>query len=356
MEKNPFCYFDNLYHTFIIAEAGSNWKIGTYEEDFLMAKKMIDVAAKAGADAIKFQTFRAETVYAPNAGQVEYLSESKKTKSINELFDELSMPYEMIPQLADHCEKQNIMFMSSVFSVEDAKQVDPYVKIHKVASYEINHIKLLEYLAKTGKQILISTGASTYDEIDFAVNLMKKNESDQIGLLQCTSKYPSPIETLNISCIPKIKERYHLPVGFSDHSTDPLIGPLLAIGMGATIIEKHFTLDRTLKGPDHFFALNPDDLTKMINAIREADKAKGTGKKEILTEEKELRMFATRSIQATKNISRGELLKQGINFDILRPGNHKRGAEPRFLFQINGKKAMRDINVGEGIAQNDCES
>jgi len=345
--------FNNPTHTFIIAEAGSNWKVGSSEEDLRMACKLIEFASKSGADAVKFQTYRSETVYVSNAGKFGDSSESKN-KDISELFKDLSMPYEMIAELAKHCKKHDIMFMSTPFSVQDAKEVDPYVEIHKIASYEINHIRLLEYVANTKKPVLISTGASNYEEIDFAINLMKQNNSGTIGLLQCTSKYPAPIEALNISAIPKLKEKYHVPVGFSDHSMDPLVGPLLAIGVGATILEKHFTLDRNLEGPDHPFALIPDELEKMIHAIREADKAKGIGEKIVLKEEEELRQFATRSIQAIKNISKGEILKEGINIDILRPGNQKRGAEPRFLLEIVGKKAARDVGLGEGILQEDC--
>jgi len=138
-------------------------------------------------------------------------------------------------------------------------------------------------------------------------------------------------------------------MGLSDHSIDPILGPLLAMGYGATVIEKHFTLDRNLPGPDHPFALIPKELTLMIETIRKADKAKGNGKKEILSEEKELRLFATRSIQATKNISKGEILVEGENFDVLRPGNRKRGSEARFLNKINKKRSATEIKKGEGI-------
>ena len=353
MTSDEHCGFDDPYHTFIIAEAGSNWKSGSYQEDLQKAIQLIEIASKAGADAVKFQTFRAEAVYVPNAGKIKYLSGSDTTKNINEIFKELSMPYEMLPELKRHCKKHKIIFMSTAFSVEDAKQIDPFVTIHKVASFEINHVKLLEFLAHTKKPILISTGASTFKDIDFGVNLLRKNNSGLIGLLQCTSKYPAPIDTLNISVIPKIKERYQVPVGLSDHSLDPLVGPLLAIGMGATIIEKHFTIDRKLSGPDHGFALIPDELSKMIRAIRNADKAKGFGRKEILKEELELRRFATRSIQAIKNIEKDEIIKDGINVDVLRPGNQKRGAEPRFWSNIIEKRAIRGIKRGQGITLDD---
>jgi len=335
--------------TFIIAEAGSNWKCGRYEEDLARSKKLIKVASQAGADAIKFQTFRSDTVYAPNAGSSKYLSDHGINDNINEIFNHLEMPYKLIPELHNYCKKENIEFMSTPFSVEDAKQIDPYVQIHKVASYEINHIRLLEFLASTKKPILISTGASTYTEIDFAVNLVKKNGNNLITLMQCTSKYPCPMDAMNLSVIPKMKSKYSVPIGLSDHSTDPIIAPLMAIGFGATVIEKHFTLDRDLSGPDHSFSLMPNELELMIKSIRKADLAKGKGEKEVLEEENELRQFATRSLQAIKNISKGEVFEEGRNFDVLRPGNRLRGLDAKFLSLVNGKKAIRDIKIGDGI-------
>lgn len=353
MKKKNQTEINDPSHTFVIAEVGSNWKVGSYEDDLKRANSLIEIAAKCGADAVKFQTYRTEKVYVPHAGQIRYLS-NYSSKSINEVFDEFSMPYEMLSELKNLCDEHGIIFMSTPFSIEDAEQVNPFVSIHKVASYEINHVPLLEYLAKTKKPVLVSTGATTFDEIDFAVKILKDNNSGPIGLLQCTSKYPCPFESLNIATLPKIKERYNLPVGLSDHSLDPLIGPILAIGMGATIIEKHFTLDRSMKGPDHSFSLTPAELETMVKAIRLADKAKGDGVKTILKVEEELKQFATRAIQATKKIEKGEKLELGLNFDILRPGLKKRGAAPKFLSQIIGKRAKKTINLGEGISLDDC--
>ncbi len=349
---NPPIDLKKLDKVFVIAEAGSNWKVGTYDQDLKRAKEMIEVAAKAGVDAVKFQTFRPESVYVANAGKSHYLAESGIEQDIYQLFNQISMPYEMLKELAEWCEKNYVLFMSSSFSVKDAQQVDKYVHIHKVASFEINHIRLLEYLANTKKPLIISTGASTYDEIDFAINLLQKNNCENIALLQCTSKYPCSIESLNLSVIPKMVERYGLPVGLSDHSIDPIIAPLVAIGIGAKIIEKHFTLDKKLKGPDHAFALNPSELSQMVSTIRRAEQALGDGKKRILDEETELRRFATRSIQATRNIKKGEILVEGDNIDVLRPGNQSRGIDARFLDKVVGKMAKRDILLGEGILDN----
>lgn len=343
--------FDDPKHVFIIAEAGSNWKCGSYEEDLNQARNLIKVAAKAGADAVKFQTYRPETTYVSNPGSSNYLSQTGSTKNIANIFAEHSMPYEMIPELVQSCNKENILFMSTPFSIRDAEIINPYVSIHKIASFEINHIRLLDFLAKTNKPIIISTGASTYDEIDFCVARIRNHGNNNIVLMQCTSKYPCPIKSLNLSVIPKMKSRYNLPVGFSDHSTDPIIAPILSVGLGATVVEKHFTLDRSLSGPDHLFALVPTELESMIHSIRESELALGSGIKEILDDEKELRLFATRSIQAITDISKGDILREGINFDILRPGNRSRGVEPRFLDIVNGKKSLKDIKKDEGITE-----
>ncbi len=355
--------FGNPNHVFIIAEAGSNWKCGSFDDDLHQAKKLIDIAVDSGADAVKFQTYKPETTYVSKAGNSSYLSKYGINQNINEIFEKLSMPYEMIPKLAQYCKEKKILFMSTPFSVEDAKAIDPHVEIHKVASFEINHIRLLEFLSKTQKPILISTGASTFTEIDFAVNLIKKANNNRIGILQCTSKYPCPINALNLSVISKIKAKYNVPVGLSDHSLDSILAPTLSVKLGGTIIEKHFTIDRNLQGPDHSFALIPNELKSMITAIRnkeltlnkevqfsmEEKLALGNGEKEILQEEIELRNFATRALQSIKNIKKGEILQEGINFDVLRPGNRIRGLDARFLFKVNGKKILNDVQKGDGI-------
>ena len=341
--------FADLKHTFIIAEAGSNWKCGTYEEDLEQAKKLIKIASESGADAVKFQTYKADTVYVESAGNSNYLLKHGIKDNINKIFENLSMPYEMIPELQKFCQTENIIFMSTPFSVKDAKEVDPFVEIHKIASFENNHVRLLEYLAETKKPIIISTGASTYDEIDFAVNLIKEKGNENIALLQCTSKYPCSIEALNLSIIPNMNIKYNLPIGLSDHSIDPIIGPIVAVSLGAKIIEKHFTIDRSLPGPDHPFALNPNELKIMVESVRNAEKSIGNRIKTIVVEEKELRQFAKRAIQAIVDIKEGDILREGENFEILRPGGKNRGMEPRYLSSINGKKSKTSIKKGNGI-------
>jgi len=340
---------------FIIAEAGSNWRMGDAKRDMKMAKTLIDIASDGKADAIKFQTYRSESVYVPNAGDSDYLSKSGIKESINKIFDDLSMPYEMIPQLSEYCNSKNIEFMSTPFSVEDAKQIDPYVNYHKIASYEISHYRLIEFIAKTGKPTFLSTGAATMDEIKWGVDHFFKNDGKNLTLLQTTAKYPAPLESLNIYSMNVLKNNFNVSVGLSDHSVDPIIGPVCATALGASVIEKHFTLNKKLPGPDHSFALDPLELKNMINAIRNCEKCLGSREKIVQDYELELRDFAQRSIQCIKNISKGESFLEGVNFEILRSGKRNKGIHPKFLEILEGKIATRSISIGDGILETDYE-
>ena len=342
-------------HIFVIAEAGSNWKVGSYKKDIERATKLIKVAANSGSDAIKFQTYNPKTVYVPNAGKSKYLRKSGVDKNIFEIFQKYSMPHKMLKDLSIICKKEKILFMSTPFSVDDAIEVNKFVKIHKIAAFEINHVRLLEYLASTKKPIIISTGASSSSDIDYAVKLLKKKGVKKICLLQTTSKYPAPITALNLKVIQELKKKYNDPVGPSDHSIEPVLAPILAIGLGATIIEKHFTINKKFSGPDHNFALNPKELNQLVKTIRESEKALGDGVKKILKDEEELRNFATRSIQAIRNIEKNEIFVEGENIDILRSGNQKQGESARFLTKITKKRSNRKIKLGEGIFLKDCQ-
>ena len=340
-------------HIFIIAEAGSNWRMGTKTRDLSMAKSLIDVAAECKCDAIKFQTYKSETTYVSNAGKSDYLSNSGINEQITEIFQDLSMPYEMIPELADYCKTQKIEFMSTPFSVNDAKAIDPFVLRHKIASFEISHLRLIEFLAGTNKPLILSTGASTLEEIEWAVNYFYDNGGKDISLLHTISKYPAPLSSLNLKTMSELGKKFNIPVGFSDHSRSPTIGPITAVSLGGKIIEKHFTLNNNLPGPDHSFALTPIELKNMVEAIRGCELVLGSNEKTILPEEFELREFAHRGIQAIKEIKENDIFKEGENVDILRPGKQKQGIHPKYLKQLSGKKSKRNISQGEGIIQGD---
>ncbi|MDD2655145.1 MAG: N-acetylneuraminate synthase family protein [Candidatus ainarchaeum sp.] len=330
---------------FVIAEAGSNHN-GKLDQ----AKKLIDEAAKAGADAVKFQLFKAEKLYVKTAGSADYL---KDGKSIFQIIKDMELPEEWLGTLSSYCDKHGIVFLSSVFDEESADLLDKYVPAHKIASYECNHIPLIRHVARKGKPVIISTGASTMEEIKDAVDAVH-SEGGKLALLQCTAKYPAPLTAVNVKVVQTLRERFNVPTGFSDHSREPFIAPLAAVALGASIIEKHFTLDNNLPGPDHKFALEPGELKLLVEHIRGTEKALGTGEKFVLPEEKELYEFAKRSIHAIKDIHKGERFTNE-NIAALRPGKAGRGLPPKHLEQIIGKKAKRDIPVWKGIVAGDFE-
>jgi sialic acid synthase SpsE/RimJ/RimL family protein N-acetyltransferase len=338
---------------FIIAEAGSNWRMGTPSRDLEMAITMINAAAEAGADAVKFQTFRPESIYVANAGLSHYLTEAGIQQDMQALFKDLAMPYEMIPILAAHCQSQRVEFMSTPFSPKDFDALQPFVKRNKIASYEIGHIHLIEKAAKSGRPTLISTGAATEDEIEWAVNLYRKLGGKGLTLLQCTACYPAVETSLHLRTIPWLKKRYHADVGLSDHSRDPICAPVAAAALGAKVIEKHFTLNNLLPGADHAFAVTPGELKKMVQAVRQTEKMLGSEAKIVDPSEEELRSFARRGIQAVRSIKKGEMFKEGDNLAILRPGNQSLGIYPRYIHEIEGHKATRDIPEGKGIQKGD---
>jgi sialic acid synthase SpsE/L-amino acid N-acyltransferase YncA len=343
-------------HVYIIAEAGSNWRMGTPQRDHAMARALIDIAVEAGADAVKFQTFRPETVYVHNAGQSSYLSDAGMMEDISHIFADLAIPYEMIHELAEYCKKCGIEFMSSPFSKNDFRVVDQHVQRHKIASYEISHIHLIELAAASGKPTIISTGASVEEDITWAVSTYYQNGGENLTLLQCTAKYPADINSMNLQVIPWLKNRYHVNVGLSDHSRDPLLAPIAAVSLGATVIEKHFTLSNDLPGPDHSFAVLPNELKEMVRCIRETEKILGSGVKNVQKCEKELRGFARRGIQALHPISEGDVFKEGKNIAILRSGNQVLGVHPKHLCEIEGKLATRTIDAGLGIMYGDWKN
>lgn len=338
---------------FVIAEAGSNWKAGTAKQDLRRAFDLIDGAKSAGADAVKFQTYRADTVYVSNAGSSDYLSKNGIRRSITDIFRELEMPYSMIPKIAAYAAKKGIHFMSSAFSVEDFAAVDPYVRIHKIASYEITHPRLIQAAARCRKPLILSTGAATLDDIDWALHVFRRAGGRKVSLMQCTAKYPAPFSSLNLAAIPALIRRYRVPVGLSDHSLDPVTAPVAAVALGATLIEKHFTLDRKLKGPDHAFAVTVPELGALVRAVRGCEASLGSGRKEVLPEERELLAYAQRAVQATRDIAKGEELQEGVNVAVLRPGKQKKGAHPRHLARMEGRRASRFIAAGSGVGEKD---
>lgn len=334
---------------YVIAEAGSNWRSGSDSRDLSMGRALIEAAAESGANAVKFQTYRPATVYAPKAGSASYLDDRFGKQSIEAIFADLAMPYELLPKLAQYAKECSIDFMSTPFSLEDLDQVDPFVSYHKIASYEISHLRLLEAAASKGKPLFLSTGAASLDEIAWAVDLLRQKGQDQLILMQCTACYPTPPCDVHIRTLPYLKEKLLCNVGLSDHSADHLVAPVMAVAAGAVAIEKHFTLSRRLPGPDHFFAITPEELKAMVEAVRKAELMRGLSVKAVSFSEESLRRFARRGLQALRFIAKGEPLIENQNVAILRPGNRTVGEHPCFLPKMQGRRFLQDIEEGEGI-------
>jgi len=329
---------------FLIAEAGSNHN-GLEPQ----AIQLIDVAASAGVDAVKFQVFRADRLYPKDAGMSDYL---KIGRSIYDIIAEMEMPYAWVPALAARCREHGMLFLASVFDEESADRLAPFVDAFKIASYELTHVPLIRYLLRAGKPVIVSTGAATLAEVAETVDAVRSAGHHGLMLMQCTAAYPAPLESLNVRAIPAMKAAFDVPVGLSDHSRDPLVGPLAAVAAGANLIEKHFTLSNELPGVDHRFAVEPAELRLMTQKIRETERALGDGRKVVHPVEEELRLFARRSIFAVREIKRGETLTRE-NIAVLRCGKLPAGLPPKQFDEVLGRQARRDIPAERAITPDD---
>jgi N,N'-diacetyllegionaminate synthase len=325
---------------FIIAEAGSN-----HNGRFDMACRLIDVAARAGADAVKFQTFRAAKLYTSKAGRSDYL---RLKKPIYDVIREMEMPYAWIPRLADHCRRRKVTFLSTPFDEESADRLDPYVEAFKIASYEMTHYPLLKHVARLGKPLLISTGTATEAEVAEAVAVAHKAQARGLCLLQCTAAYPAPLASINVRVLQRYKARFGVPAGLSDHSRDPIVAPMTAAALGADLLEKHFTLRNDLQGPDHRYAVTPAELADLVRRVREVEEARGDFRKRVHPVERELRRFARRSLFASRDIPVGARLTPQ-NVGVLRNGAMRPGLPPADYGAVIGRIARREVLKGESI-------
>jgi N-acetylneuraminate synthase len=330
--------------TFVIAEAGSN-----HNGELDKAKELIDVAAGAGADAVKFQTFRAEDLYVEESGEVEYLDDER---SIYEIIESMEMPYDWIPELHEYCLDRGVQFMSTPFDERSAAKLEEYVPAWKIASYTSSHLPFLRHLASTDKPIIMSTGAHELDEVAESVATLRDAGVSDLALLQCVAAYPTPLSEINVRVVETLRNEFDVPTGLSDHTLDPVTAPTAAVALGASVVEKHFTLDKSMEGPDHEFALEPDQLDEMVTAIRDMEAALGTGEKRVLGVEEELHQKARRAIHASEDIEKGEKLTED-NLRVLRPGEKESGLHPKFYDEIIGTTAAVDVAAGDGITWND---
>lgn len=332
---------------FVIAEAGIN-----HNGDIELAKKLVDVAVDAGADAIKFQTFKAENVVTKNAPKADYqVKNTKSTESQYSMIKKLELSEEEFRELYKYARNKGIIFLSTPFDFESADFLEELgVPAFKVSSADLTNLPFLEYIAEKGKPIILSTGMGTLGEIEEAVNTIINAKNKDIILLHCITNYPAEFESLNLRVIQTLKETFKLPVGFSDHSLG-IYAPIAAVALGAVVIEKHFTLDKNLPGPDHKASLNPEELKEMIRAIRLIEKALGDGIKRPTPEEIEIKKVVRRSIVAKVDIPKGTVItKDMITFK--RPGT---GLSPKYYREVIGRQARRYIKADELISWWDVE-
>lgn len=330
-----------MKHVFIIAEAGVNHN-GSLDN----AKRMVECAAEAGADAIKFQTFKAETLVCKNAQKAEYQKEATgNEESQFEMLKKLELTEEEYEELKRYCGEKHIMFLSTPFDLDSLRYLNEIgIEIIKIPSGEITNYPYLREIGKLRKPIIMSTGMSTMAEVEEAVEVLQINGARDITLLHCNTQYPTPYGDVNLRAMLALKDKFHTEVGYSDHTLGIEI-PIAATAMGATVIEKHFTLNRGMEGPDHKASLEPDELKCMIQSIRNVEQAMGTGIKEPTNSEYKNILVARKSIVARKQIQAGESFTEE-NITTKRPGD---GMSPMRWNEVIGKTASREYGVDEKI-------
>ncbi len=328
---------------FIIAEAGVN-----HNGSLAMAFKLIDVAVKAGADAVKFQTFKARNVISQFAPKADYQKQTTgKAESQLDMALKLEFPPEHFVQLAAYCRKKNIIFMSTPFDLDSIDVLARMgLKTFKIPSGEITNLPYLRKIGRLRRKVILSTGMSDLNDIRRAVDILVKAGTARkgIALLQCNTEYPTPYEDVNLRAMLTMRQALNLEVGYSDHTKGIEI-PLAAIALGARIIEKHFTLDKSLPGPDHQASLSPEELQAMVSAIRHVAQALGSPQKKASPSERKNIVIARKSIVAARDIVKGEIFSPE-NLTVKRPGS---GISPLLWDKIMGRKAARHFKADELI-------
>lgn len=325
---------------YIIAEAGVN-----HNGSFALACKLVDAAKEAGADCIKFQTFKSENLVSRSAKKAEYQKKTTGDSSQQDMLKMLELSFDEFIQLKSYCEKVGICFLSTPFdfdSIDFLNSID--MPFWKIPSGEVTNLPYLLALAKTGKPVVMSTGMCTLQEIRAAIDVLKANGTTEIKLLHCNTEYPTPFEDVNLKAMQTMRDEFHLEVGYSDH-TKGIEVPVAAVALGATIIEKHFTLDRNMEGPDHKASLEPQELAEMVCSIRNIEEALGSGDKTPSPSEKKNIAVARKSIVAKTKIKAGDTLTED-NVTVKRPGT---GISPMKWFEVLGTKAVKDFDEDELI-------
>src|SRR3990172_786800 len=331
------------YPAYIIAEAGAN-----HDRDLKVAHQLIDVAADCGSNAVKFQTYSAEALYSRFAPRLTEMDEFNRTpvgETPFELIKQIELPREWQKELRDHAFERGIDFLSTPFDLEAVDELASLgVKAFKIASYEIVYYGLLKATARHHRPVIISTGNSNLADVELAVAAVHEEGNDQVILLHCVSQYPARFEDLNLRAMQTLAQAFNVPVGFSDHTMDNT-GAILAVGLCACCFEKHFTLDRKRKGPDHPSSIEPEELADYVKSIRNAEKALGSSIKKVQASENENHRLGRRSLHARVDIPKGTVIT-GDMLNVKRPAL---GIHPMHESIVQGRVARRDIKADEWI-------
>lgn len=331
-----------MNNVFIIAEAGVN-----HNGSIDVAKQLIDAAVYSGVDAVKFQSFKADKLASKDSIKAQYQIDNTglAEESQYEMLKKLELSYEEHIELKEYCMAKDILFLSSAFDLESIDLlIELNIPLFKIPSGEINNIPYLRKVAKTGKPVIISTGMCSMEEIQFSLEELKNAGCNDITILHCNTEYPTPMEDVNLHAMNDIKKKFNSKIGYSDHTLGIEI-PIAAVALGAEVIEKHFTLDKTMEGPDHIASLEPEELKKMVDAIRNIEVALGDGIKRPSKSEIKNKSIARKSIVAKLPISAGQAFTEE-NLTVKRPGN---GISPMRWDEIIGMTANRNYEKDEMI-------
>lgn len=330
------------YPTYFIAEIGGNFD-GSMDK----AKRLIDAAKEAGADCAKFQTFVAESIVSEGGFSKMTLHgvHGSWGKSVSEVFKDVEFPMEWHQEIADYCKSVGIDFSTSPYFKEAADLcADMHLPFIKIGSGEITWLEMLEYIAKKGLPIMLATGDATMSEIDEAVRTVEKTGNKDFVLMQCITNYPSKIESANVNVLRTYQSAFDCLTGYSDHSPGHVVA-LASVVLGGRVIEKHFTLDKNDKGPDHPHSMEPDEYKFMVDSVRELEQAMGSARKEVVEEEGETVFVQRRGLYAKRDLKKGQVLVDE-DIDVLRPAL---GIPPKFKSTILGKTVNKDISARDPI-------
>lgn len=334
--------FLNKNSTFIIAEIGVNHN-GSVD----LAKTMIKSASMCGVDAVKFQTFVSEDLVTENTKTAEYQENNTNENSQLEMLKKLELSFDDFHELKRYAEDCGVIFLSSPFDFKSVDLLEKLnVSLYKLGSGELTNFELIDYVSNTNKPIILSTGMATLEEIKETYNHIKNK--DNLVILHCITGYPTSFEEANLNFIKTLQNELDVPIGFSDHSPGIEL-PIATVALGVCVVEKHFTLDKTLEGPDHKASLNPDEFKAMVSAIRNVEVAMGDGVRRFSKNEKEIKQVARKSIILNENVQKGTVLKREM-LSIKRPGT---GISPKYIDDVIGKTVIADLNINHVLKWED---